>query len=510
MRGHITDSARGYVIAVLSTIAATWCRLQLDDLEAFKHGEAPFALYFVSVVVTAWLGGTIPAVVALALGALSAAHWIIGPEQSLTISETADRVALLIYSCGGAIAIWLFHRTATEHRAVEQTAKMNEELTAQLRASDRRKDEFLALLAHELRNPLAPIRTGLEVLDRPGVEPERQSQVRRTMSRQLDQLTRIVDDLLDVSRFQQGQMRLHKEIVDLRDVIDSALETCHPILEHNEHLVQFVRPKAPIYVHADSLRLAQVVSNLLTNAAKYTPRRGKIRILVETNAGGLSLHVQDNGIGIPLESQGRIFELFTQVNPSQTRDHGGLGLGLTIVRQLTQLHGGTANVFSEGPGLGSRFTINLPHVEAPIPKSEDTVCNLADTQISIPLIGTQILIVDDNIDAADTLAALLTFEGYETIVTHDGPTALAKFDELAPQIVLLDIGMPGMDGYQVARELRSRAEGRRARLIALTGWGSERDRERTREAGFDEHLVKPVEFDQLVHLLHESPTITRS
>ncbi len=507
MRGPFADSARGYVIAVLGTMAATWGRLQL---EPFLEGHVPFALYFVSVVVTAWLSGSAPAIVALILGVFSAAHWIIPPHDTLYLEGIEHRVALLIYSCGSGIAIWLFHRVASEHKAVEQTAKANEELTAQLRASDRRKDEFLALLAHELRNPLAPIRTGLEVLDRGPVDPERQLQIRRTMSRQLDQLTRIVDDLLDVSRFLQGQMRLHKETVDLREVVDSALETCHPILEHNEHLVQFVKPKVPIYVHADRLRLAQVVSNLLTNAAKYTPRRGKIRILVETNAGGLSLHVQDNGIGIPREAQCQIFESFSQVNPSQTRDHGGLGLGLTIVRQLTQLHGGSAAVYSEGPGLGSRFTINLPHVDPPAAKTEETICCSSDTQISIPLISTEILIVDDNVDAADTLAALLSFEGYETCVAHDGPTGLARFDERAPQIVLLDIGMPGMDGYQVARELRSRAEGRRARIIALTGWGSERDRQRTKEAGFDEHLVKPIEFDQLVHLLHESPTIKRS
>ncbi len=506
MRAPFADSARGYIIALLSTVAATWGRIQLEPLVV---GRVPFALYFASVLVTAWLGGTTPAMVALVLGVLSAAHWIIPPHDSLAMEHPADKVSLLVYTGVSAASIWLFHRSATEHRAAEHKAKENEELSARLKYSDRKKDEFLALLAHELRNPLAPIRTGLEVLDRGKVDVLRQSQIRRTMNRQLDQLVRIVDDLLDVSRFIKGRMRLQYETVDLREVVDAALETCQPVLDHHEHLVQFVKPKVPVHVHADRLRLAQVVSNLLTNAAKYTPRRGRIRILVESNSTGTSLHVQDNGIGVPHESQSQIFDLFSQVNPSETRDHGGLGLGLSIVRQLTELHGGNASVFSEGPGRGSRFTITLPAISLPVP--QETVCIMADTdtKISIPRPGIQVLVVDDNEDAADTLAALLSFEGYAPHVAHDGPTALAKFDEHAPQIILLDIGMPGMDGYQVARELRSREEGRSARIIALTGWGSESDRERTKNTGFDDHLVKPVEFDQLIHLLENQQPATK-
>jgi two-component system CheB/CheR fusion protein len=500
----LDDTLRRYSLAVFSTMAATWVRCLLTQ---WVEDRGPFGLYFLSVLLTAWLAGTGPAFAALGLGVVCAAHFIMAPAGSLMIDDPADAYALAVYVIVSVAAILLFRRTASQHNLAEGRACENEVLSAELREADRRKDEFLALLAHELRNPLAPIRTSLELMDRSSGDPVREKALRRSIRRQLEQLVGIVDDLLDVSRFVRGRLELQKECVDLRDVVEIALETAQPLLDDKGHDIRFLRPVDPVYVRGDKMRLCQVVTNLLSNAAKYTPRHGKVRVLLDSDGGHAALHVVDNGIGISPEDQSRIFELFTQGDVSPTRDYGGLGLGLAIVRQLTAMHQGEVSVHSEGAGHGSRFTLTLP-LTYPTPEELATVGSASWSSDAMPALkkspeerGVRVLVVDDNLDAADTLAALLSFEGFATEAVYDGPAAVQAFEQFRPDIVLLDIGLPGMDGYEVAKRLRRLPHGRSAQIIAVTGWGGEEVREKTRVAEIDQHVVKPVTLSALQALL---------
>jgi signal transduction histidine kinase/CheY-like chemotaxis protein len=497
MRPRVREAIQGYCFAVCITIAATWLRVQLhEDLE---H-RVPFGFHILAVLITAWLVGVGPAVVALMLGVVSVAHYVVPPDGSLLIENPADVFTLVIYGAVSATAIALFHRLSTNQALTSQRSAENHELTARLRDADRRKDEFLALLAHELRNPLAPIRTGLELLEREGLDAAREKSVRRAMRRQLEQLVRIVGDLLDVSRFMRGQLELQCETIDVCRVVDMAIETVQPMVDEQGHDLRFLRPREPVYIRGDHLRLTQVLANLLTNAAKYTPRGGRIRITVEVVGGEVQVQVIDNGIGISREAQTRIFDLFTQADTTNTREYGGLGLGLAIVKHLVALHSGVVEVRSEGPGRGSRFTVSFPIVASPVRSLADSgEYSLTRTIIMPP--GTRILIVDDNRDAAETLAAVLAFEGFATFVADDGPSALQSFDNFQPQIVLLDLGMPGMDGYEIARRMRSHTASRQPRIVAVTGWGGEEVTQRTREAGIDHHLVKPVDVAELLRVV---------
>src|SRR5690606_1174277 len=329
--------------------------------------------YILAVLLTAWIAGTGPAIVALVGGILAAAHWIVPPANSLWVSHAPDQMALFIYAVAGAVAIVLFDRSARKAELLLQRARENEELSLRLREADAQKDKFLALLAHELRNPLAPIRAGLSVIEREKTLSPAGREVRQVLRRQLDQLVRIVDDLFDVSRFLRGQMRMERELIDLRAVVDLAVHTVEPLMEHAEHDLQFLRPAEPVHVMGDEVRLTQAVSNLLVNAARYTPRRGRIRVLLEEVDGQARLQVCDNGIGIPAAAQEHIFELFVQENPSQTRDHEGLGLGLAIVRQIMELHSGAVSVASDGPGRGSSFVLTLDAIVVPDPEPEAQV-----------------------------------------------------------------------------------------------------------------------------------------
>ncbi|HZU36375.1 MAG TPA: ATP-binding protein [Gemmataceae bacterium] len=368
---------------------------------------------------------------------------------------------------------------------------------AALREADRRKDEFLATLAHELRNPLAPIRNALQILKLPRVDPATANRSREMMERQVQHLVRLVDDLLDVSRVMRGKITLHRERVELATIVARAVETAQPLIEAQGHDLSVTMPPESLPVDADPVRLAQVVGNLLTNAAKYTEPGGRIELRAERQDREVVLRVRDTGIGIAPEMLPKIFDLFVQVDHAATKSQGGLGIGLTLVRNLVEMHRGTVQVHSAGLGMGSEFVVRLPLMdqETATPKQP---CEQGWTPASS---GRRLLVVDDNQDAADSLAVLLRLQGHEVEVAHDGAAALELAQDYRPEIVFLDLGMPGMDGYEVARRLRQQPGLEQVRLAALTGWGQQEDRRRTAAAGFDHHLVKPVEPDLLQQLL---------
>lgn len=384
---------------------------------------------------------------------------------------------------------------------ISERKKMEEALrdsqTALVEA-DHRKDEFLAMLAHELRNPLAPIRTGLELMRLAGDDRNVLDEVRTTMDRQTQQMVRLIDDLLDVSRITRGRVELRKCRVELASVVESAVETALPVIEELQHDLHVDLPERPIVLDADPTRLAQVIANLLNNAAKYMERGGLIELQAERDGGEVAISIKDAGIGIPAEMLSRIFELFTQVDGSIERSHGGLGIGLTLVKRLVEMHGGTVTARSEGPGHGSEFIVRLPIVVGLLPGSAGGL----GEQVAAP--GTRrIIIVDDNENAAQMLAMLLRALGNDVRTAYDGFTALELGAEFRPDVMLLDIGMPKMDGYETARRIRKQPWGVVTTLAAVTGWSQESDKRRTRLAGFDHHFVKPIELSSLQSFLAE-------
>jgi PAS domain S-box-containing protein len=369
-----------------------------------------------------------------------------------------------------------------------------------LKEADRRKDEFLALLAHELRNPLAPIRTGLELMrlavdDRQVVE-----EVRTMMVRQTQQMVRLIDDLLDVNRITRGAIELRKSTVELTSIIANAVDTARPAIDEAGHQLKVILPKQPILLEADATRLSQVVSNLLNNAAKYMPRGGSIMLTAERQDAEVVVSVADTGIGIPTEMLDRVFDMFTQVDRSMERSQGGLGIGLTLVKRLVELHGGTVEAHSSGRGKGSEFRVRLPILQ--FPTGELKVNDAGDCQ---PLAGRRrMLVVDDNEIAAKMLGMLLTALGNEVRSCYDGLTAIDVASEFHPDIILLDLGMPKLNGYETAIRIREQPWGKHVVLAALSGWGQDEDKRQTRQAGFDHHFVKPLEPDALRRLLAES------
>ena len=367
-----------------------------------------------------------------------------------------------------------------------------------LREADRRKDEFLATLAHELRNPLAPIRNSLHIFRMAGVQDPTVSRVCDMMERQVAHMVRMVDDLLEVSRISRGKIELRKERVQLAAVLRTAVDTSMPLIEAGRHKLQVDVPDAePLLVDADPVRLAQVFANLLNNAAKYTKEGGEIRLSVHIENGMAVVCVKDNGEGIPPQMLKRVFNMFTQVNAG-ARAQGGLGIGLTLARTLVLLHGGTIEAFSEGEGRGCEFTVRLPLAQAGVERASDAPQPVASSQA---LRLRRVLVVDDNEDAADSLGMLLQFLGAEVMVVHDGKSALAALKSFRPAVVLLDLGMPEMNGLEVARRVREDPEHKHTTLVALTGWGQREDRRRTHDAGFDYHLVKPADVSTLQSIL---------
>ena len=383
----------------------------------------------------------------------------------------------------------------TQSRLAEQSLRR---LAADLAEADQRKSEFLATLAHELRNPLAPISSGLSLLRLGGDNSASVAKVRAMMERQVAQMVRLIDDLLDVARISVGKIHLMKSFVELNAIIASAVETSQPFIEFGGHKLKLALAEGEIMLDADATRIAQVISNLLNNAAKYTPPGGHIDLAVRRDGANVLVSVTDDGLGIPADSLSSIFDMFSQVRHNLGRAQGGLGVGLSLVRRLVEMHGGTVSAASSGSGQGSRFTVSLPLASSsarqPLPPA-----HVADTTAGRPL---RLLVTDDNIDAAEMLEAMLGLEGHVTRIAHNGRDALAIAREFAPDVAFLDIGMPGMNGYETAVAIKAVAGLESITLVALTGWGDERDRARAKEAGFDHHLTKPADLATIEQLLH--------
>jgi signal transduction histidine kinase/ActR/RegA family two-component response regulator len=383
-----------------------------------------------------------------------------------------------------------------------EQARINAELEASIRErkrveealldADRRKDEFLATLAHELRNPLAPIRNSLPILRLTAPENPAMAQVCGMMERQVGHLVRLVDDLMEVSRITRGRVELRVEPIEVAAIIRNAVEASRPLIDQGRHLLAISIPPEPLIIDGDAVRLSQIVSNLLNNAAKYMAENGQIWLMVKRQADDAIISIRDTGIGISPEMLPQIFKMFTQVDRSNRQAQGGLGIGLTLVRTLVEMHGGKVTANSAGVGQGSEFNIRLP-----LSKSA-AAARGPSAATAVPILPRQrVLVVDDNQDAATSLGLLLKLLGAEVQVVHDGAAALAALQSYQPAVVLLDIGMPGMDGYEVARRIRQQPTGQDVLLIALTGWGQEDDRRRTAEAGFDHHLLKPADMASL-------------
>ncbi|NLC58334.1 MAG: response regulator [Armatimonadetes bacterium] len=363
-----------------------------------------------------------------------------------------------------------------------------------LREADRRKDEFLAMLAHELRNPLAAITNALHFMTAHSADDPARRRAQEAAVRQADHMARLLDDLLDVSRITEGKVTLRKERVSLAAVLQNALESARPLVEARQQRLNVVLPPETIHLDADPVRLAQVVGNLLHNAAKYTPHGGELCLAARCDDGQVEIRVRDRGIGIAPEVLPHIFDLFVQADASPAHTQGGLGIGLTMARVLVEMHGGHIEASSAGPGKGSGFVVRLQ-----LPTAESDPRPQPAGQPSRGAAHRRILVVDDNTDAAEMLAALLELDGHEILTANSGPAALALAESFAPEVALLDIGMPGMDGYTVARHLRRKLES--ALLVAVTGYGQEEDRQRSRAAGFDYHLTKPVSLDAVRRIL---------
>ena len=370
------------------------------------------------------------------------------------------------------------------------------DITERKRA-DSAKDEFLAMLAHELRNPLAPIRNAVHVLNLKSPPVPEVTKMLEVIDRQMAHMTRLIDDLLDVSRISRDKITLRKARVSLTEVVNAALETSRPVLAESGQAFTVAMPEQTIHVDADPTRLAQAISNVLHNAAKYTDAAGRIWLTVAQEGGDAVISVRDTGIGIAPDMLPTVFDMFTQADRSIDRARGGLGVGLTVARRLVELHGGSINARSDGAGKGSTFTVRLPVSTA----SAESAADSSQPAVSSAASPHRVLVADDNRDAAESLAALLRMVGHDVRLAHDGVEAVGIASEYRPHMIVLDIGMPKMNGYEAARKVRAEAWGKHAMIVALSGWGQEEDKRRSREAGIDHHLVKPLELSALLQLL---------
>ena len=398
----------------------------------------------------------------------------------------------------GRVAMWVGANTDIDDQ--RRTADELRDVAARLSEADRRKDEFLATLAHELRNPLAPIRNALQVMRLAPDDGETVEKARTMMERQIAQMVRLVDDLLDVSRISRGKLDLRLERVELAAVLSSALETSRPLIEAGGHALTVVLPPDPILLDADMTRLAQVFANVLNNAAKYSDPGGRIAVVAELRGDAAVVSVRDTGVGIPPDMIPTIFDLFTQVDRSLEKSQGGLGIGLSLVKRLVEMHGGTVEARSDGQGLGSEFAVRLPVIAGEPTAEPPRPIGASEA----PSVRRRIAVADDNVDSAESLGQLLELLGNDVRTANDGMAAVALAAEFRPDVILLDIGMPKLNGYEACRRIREQPWGKTAVIIALTGWGQDDDRRLSKEAGFDHHLVKPVDPAELERLLAAS------
>jgi PAS domain S-box-containing protein len=403
-----------------------------------------------------------------------------------------DYIFVPVFGASGEVeAVAGTTRDITKRQALEQ----------ELRETDRKKDDFIAVLAHELRNPLAPISTGLSLLG-DATNPELREKTLGVMRRQVDHMVRLIDDLLDVSRITQGKLELRRERVSLSNVIEEAIEGSQLLLNRGQHALRTSLSNEALYLDADHTRIAQVFVNLLNNASKYTPNDGVIELSTARAGDQAVISVRDSGLGIPIDQLEKVFEMFSQVNRALDRSHGGLGIGLSLVRRILAMHGGSVSAFSKGLGHGSTFTVRLPLALA----AQATAVAAVQTAQAVAG-GARILVVDDNDDAAELLALSLQGAGYEAVAVHDGPSAIVEANGVLPSVIILDIGLPGMSGYEIARHFRSDQRFAQTVLIALTGWGTQEDRRKATAAGFDIHLTKPVSTRDLHEALARASTL---
>jgi signal transduction histidine kinase/ActR/RegA family two-component response regulator len=400
---------------------------------------------------------------------------------------------------GRIVGVAKVARDITEPKQAEAKLRQSEEM---LREADRRKDEFLAILAHELRNPLAPLVNAMELLRDKAVADPALKRIREMMARQLTQLVRLVDDLLDVSRISRGRFELRRAPVSLSLAVKNALESCQGMLNAHGHELAVTLPSEPLWVDGDFARLAQVFTNLLSNSAKYTEPGGRIEVTVQRQDAEAVVSVRDNGIGIPLESLERVFDMFSQLPTHETHAGGGLGIGLALVRNLVQLHGGRVTAHSEGLGKGSTFTVSLPLMQTgAMPKDGTAKRPLTERALERK---HRILVADDNIDAASSLALLLETGGHETRTAIDGRQAVELAESFHPEIIFMDVGMPCIDGLEATRQIRAKPWGQSILIVALTGWGQENDRRQTQQVGMDLHLVKPLDPKGIADVLAQA------
>jgi signal transduction histidine kinase len=422
-------------------------------------------------------------------------------QEDKAMNRWFDIYASRLGGEGSNLVAVLFSDITQRLLAEQDMRRLNEELAL----ANRRKTEFLATLAHELRNPLAPLSNGLHLMRMASTKPELLERTRQMMERQIQHMVHLVDDLLDVARISTGKVELRRRKIDLKDVVATAVETSASLIDSASHKLTVEVPSGPLPMDADPTRIAQVVSNLLNNAAKYTPQGGRIALKVRVEGGHAVLSVSDTGVGIAPEALDKVFEMFAQV-PSAGKPQGGLGIGLSLVQSLVALHGGSVSATSPGPGQGSTFTVRLPLLFT----ETEVTSRMTQTASSSAPDQLQVLIVDDNTDAAESLGVLLDIEGHAAHIAHTGAEALQLAQSQALDVVFLDIGLPDMTGYDVAKRLRLLPNLEKTLLVALTGWGTEDDRQRTREAGFDRHLTKPAELPAVEELLRAAAQAKRA
>jgi signal transduction histidine kinase len=509
MRPTVRSLVARYAVAILAVVVALLGRLALDPLIGDR---LPFLFFALAVAAVAWHGGLGPSLLALLLGLLACAYFFLEPRYSLVESVARSQIQVTGFLFLG-VTIGLFSQAlrAARRRAESSAGEANRrrweleqevlqrkrlELELQRRAeelaqADRRKDEFLAMLGHELRNPLGPIRNAVGVMRLLGLGEPQLVWARDVIDRQVVQLARLVDDLLDVSRISRGKIVLQTERLDLAGLVRNVVEDCRRDFDDAGLCLALDLGDTSVWVDGDRARLTQVMTNLLQNSLKFTERGGQVSIRVETAGQWAILRVRDTGVGIDPEMLPRLFETFAQADRSLDRSKGGLGLGLALVKGLVSLHGGEVSAFSGGRGQGAEFVVKLPLESDPAIFSGPRGLGAGDPASAARKL--RILVVEDNHDAAESLRLLLELFGCEVAVAHSGPAGVEAATAWRPEVVLCDIGLPGMSGYEVVAALRRHPATATARLIALTGYGQEEDRRRSREAGFDQHLVKPVD-----------------
>jgi signal transduction histidine kinase/ActR/RegA family two-component response regulator len=503
----------GYLIAILGSALVIVLRFGTDNP---TRGFFTSLVFLLAVLVSGLVGGWKPALLTTLLCLANERYFFTNPKHSFSIPSGMDTMRILLYGVSGvAVAVlcdglqraWRrledrqrqLEREMTERLAVAQERL---HLVDQLREADRRKDEFLATLAHELRNPLAPLSNALQLWSFAKTSPDQLEELRAMMQRQIRQMTRLIDDLLDVSRISRGKISLRVERVELRRLLNAALESVQPLIAGNNQRLELALPDEPIFVRGDATRISQVIGNVLHNAAKYTPERGEIAVNMAREGATARISIRDTGCGIPAELLSSIFEMFQQVDQTLDRAQGGLGIGLTLARRLIEMHGGSISAQSAGSGHGSEFVISLP-----IEQTDEIIEPERPSSFGAPRVQgprRRVLVVDDLRESAVTLAQMLRALGHDVATAHDGYAALAQVSEQKPEVVFLDIAMPGMNGYEVARRIRALEALEPPVLIALTGYGQDEDRRRAREAGFDFHLTKPASVDQLVSLVSQA------